>query len=155
MWNSEFNEAKHLRKDNNWWIFFFFWMDWILIACFSLLSHRGQIVLGYTEAELCMRGSGYQFIHAADMLYCAESHVRSKSGLPVSTCQGIPQRCAGRLLGWTSCSGRAVPVDPSSILCASSPLLNAVGELLQKRPRCSTVWLGTSLIMPCSLSNLC
>lgn len=25
-----------------------------------------------------MRGSGYQFIHAADMLYCAEYHIRSK-----------------------------------------------------------------------------
>jgi len=25
-----------------------------------------------------MRGTGYQFIHAADMLYCAENHVRSK-----------------------------------------------------------------------------
>lgn len=40
---------------------------------------RGKIVLGYTEAELRVRGSGYQFIHAADMLYCAENHVRSKS----------------------------------------------------------------------------
>lgn len=34
--------------------------------------------MGYTEAELRVRGSGYQFIHAADMLYCAENHVRSK-----------------------------------------------------------------------------
>lgn len=42
---------------------------------------RGKIVLGYTEAELRVRGSGYQFIHAADMLYCAENHVRSKSEL--------------------------------------------------------------------------
>ena len=40
--------------------------------------YRGKIVLGYTEAELRVRGSGYQFIHAADMLYCAENHVRSK-----------------------------------------------------------------------------
>lgn len=36
-------------------------------------------MLGYTEAELRVRGSGYQFIHAADMLHCAENHVRSKS----------------------------------------------------------------------------
>ena len=42
------------------------------------LSYRGKIVLGYTEAELRVRGSGYQFIHAADMLYCAENHVRSE-----------------------------------------------------------------------------
>lgn len=48
-----------------------------MIYEFGLLS-RGKIVLGYTEAELRVRGSGYQFIHAADMLYCAENHVRSK-----------------------------------------------------------------------------
>ncbi|XP_062322720.1 aryl hydrocarbon receptor 1a isoform X1 [Osmerus eperlanus] len=48
---------------------------------------RGKIVLGYTEAELCERGSGYQFIHAADMLHCAEYHIRmmktGESGLTV------------------------------------------------------------------------
>ncbi|GCB80710.1 hypothetical protein scyTo_0016349 [Scyliorhinus torazame] len=37
---------------------------------------RAKIVLGYSEVELCMRGSGYQFIHADDMLYCADNHVR-------------------------------------------------------------------------------
>lgn len=46
---------------------------------FLLLLHRGKIVLGYTDSELCYRGSGYQFIHAADMLYCAENHMRSKT----------------------------------------------------------------------------
>lgn len=50
-----------------------------LLFFFSLC--RGKIVLGYTEAELRVRGSGYQFIHAADMLYCAENHVRSESCL--------------------------------------------------------------------------
>ncbi|XP_071320931.1 aryl hydrocarbon receptor 2 [Trachinotus anak] len=40
------------------------------------IDSRGKIVLGYTEAELCMRGSGYHFIHAADMMYCAENHLR-------------------------------------------------------------------------------
>lgn len=39
---------------------------------------RGKVVLGYTEIELCMRGSGYQFIHAADMMYCADNHIRSE-----------------------------------------------------------------------------
>lgn len=39
---------------------------------------RGQAVLGYTEAELCSRGSGYQFLHVGDLMYCAESHVRSE-----------------------------------------------------------------------------
>ncbi|KAL2087926.1 hypothetical protein ACEWY4_016754 [Coilia grayii] len=37
---------------------------------------RGKVALGYTEIELCSRGSGYQFIHAADMMYCADNHVR-------------------------------------------------------------------------------
>lgn len=49
-----------------------------LSASLCVLCVRGKIVLGYTEAELRVRGSGYQFIHAADMLYCAENHVRSK-----------------------------------------------------------------------------
>lgn len=50
----------------------------LLCICWNF---RGKIVLGYTEAELRVRGSGYQFIHAADMLYCAENHVRSKMQL--------------------------------------------------------------------------
>ena len=37
--------------------------------------------MGYSEIELCMRGSGYQFIHAADMMYCADNHVKSKPGV--------------------------------------------------------------------------
>lgn len=47
-------------------------------VCVCVVASRGKIVLGYTEAELRVRGSGYQFIHAADMLYCAENHVRSE-----------------------------------------------------------------------------
>lgn len=41
--------------------------------------HRAKLVLGYSEIEISRKGSGYNFIHAADMLYCAENHVRSKS----------------------------------------------------------------------------
>ncbi|POI24823.1 hypothetical protein CIB84_011427, partial [Bambusicola thoracicus] len=47
-------------------------LDFTTIAC----DPRGRVVLGYTEAELCSRGSGYQFVHAADVICCAESHVR-------------------------------------------------------------------------------
>ncbi|XP_036393991.1 aryl hydrocarbon receptor 1a isoform X1 [Megalops cyprinoides] len=58
-------------------------LDFTPTAC----DAKGQIVLGYTEAELCYRGTGYQFIHAADMLYCAENHIRmiktGESGLTV------------------------------------------------------------------------
>lgn len=44
----------------------------------SCADSRGKVVLGYTEMELCRRGSGYQFVHAADMMHCAEHHVRSE-----------------------------------------------------------------------------
>ncbi|XP_023071682.1 aryl hydrocarbon receptor [Piliocolobus tephrosceles] len=58
-------------------------LDFTPISC----DAKGRILLGYTEAELCAKGSGYQFIHAADMLYCAESHIRmiktGESGLIV------------------------------------------------------------------------
>ncbi|MGH0127842.1 UNVERIFIED_CONTAM: hypothetical protein FKN15_042909 [Acipenser sinensis] len=47
-------------------------LDFTPTAC----DAKGKIVLGYTEAELCYHGTGYQFIHAADMLYCAENHIR-------------------------------------------------------------------------------
>jgi len=39
---------------------------------------RGKVILGYTETELCRGGSGYQFVHVADVMYCAENHVRSE-----------------------------------------------------------------------------
>lgn len=54
--------------------------------CWFCPCCRGKIVLGYTEAELRVRGSGYQFIHAADMLYCAENHVRSKIFIFLQIC---------------------------------------------------------------------
>uniref|UniRef100_A0A3Q1IKW2 Aryl hydrocarbon receptor n=1 Tax=Anabas testudineus TaxID=64144 RepID=A0A3Q1IKW2_ANATE len=40
------------------------------------IDTRGKVVLGYNEIELCMRGSGYHFIHAADMMHCADNHIR-------------------------------------------------------------------------------
>ncbi|NWS59152.1 AHR protein, partial [Chunga burmeisteri] len=58
-------------------------LDFTPMACDS----RGKVVLGYTEMELCRRGSGYQFVHAADMMQCAENHVRmmktGESGMTV------------------------------------------------------------------------
>uniref|UniRef100_A0A4W5P6Z9 Aryl hydrocarbon receptor n=1 Tax=Hucho hucho TaxID=62062 RepID=A0A4W5P6Z9_9TELE len=56
-------------------------LDFTPTAC----DAKGKMVLGYTEAELCNRGSGYQFIHAADMLHCAENHMRSKTALLLHT----------------------------------------------------------------------
>ena len=49
------------------------------------LSSRGKVILGYNEIELCMKGSGYNFVHAADMMYCADNHVRSKFLRPVAS----------------------------------------------------------------------
>ncbi|NWW30039.1 AHR protein, partial [Panurus biarmicus] len=58
-------------------------LDFTPMACDS----QGKVVLGYTEVELCRRGSGYQFVHAADMMHCADHHVRmmktGESGLTV------------------------------------------------------------------------
>ncbi|XP_076021880.1 aryl hydrocarbon receptor-like isoform X2 [Genypterus blacodes] len=51
------------------------------------IDSRGRIVLGYSELELCMRGTGYQFIHAADMMHCADRHIQmiktGESGMTV------------------------------------------------------------------------
>lgn len=69
------------------------------LGAFSV-SHRGKIVLGYTEAELRMCGTGYQFVHAADMLYCAENHVRSKR--PFSGCLCPPLRLMSGLGLWAA-----------------------------------------------------
>lgn len=44
--------------------------------CFVLF--RGKLLLGYSEVELVTPGSGYQFVHAADMMYCADNHLKSE-----------------------------------------------------------------------------
>ncbi|XP_041726220.2 aryl hydrocarbon receptor 2 [Coregonus clupeaformis] len=97
---------------------------------------RGKVVLGYTELELCVRGSGYQFIHAADMMYCADNHVRmiktGESGLTVF-----------RLLAktgvwvWVQANARLVYKGgrPDFIMARQRPLSNEEGEeqLRQRR----------------------
>ncbi|XP_030005631.1 aryl hydrocarbon receptor-like isoform X1 [Sphaeramia orbicularis] len=40
------------------------------------IDARGKVVLGFSEMELVTVGSGYQFLHAADMMYCADNHLR-------------------------------------------------------------------------------
>ncbi|CAJ1079031.1 aryl hydrocarbon receptor-like [Xyrichtys novacula] len=106
-------------------------LDFTPLAC----DAKGKIVLGYTEAELRVRGSGYQFIHAADMLYCAENHVRmmktGESGLTVF-----------RLLTkentwkWVQANARLVYKNgkPDYIIATQRPLLDEEGgEHLRKR----------------------
>ncbi|XP_032901360.1 aryl hydrocarbon receptor isoform X2 [Amblyraja radiata] len=96
---------------------------------------KGKIVLGYTEAELCMRGSGYQFIHAADMMYCAENHVRmmktGESGMTVF-------RLLTKENGWTWVQANArlgySNGKPDYIIATQRPLTKEEGEEhLQKR----------------------
>ena len=66
------------------------------------------MALGYTEAELCERGSGYQFIHAADMLHCAENHMRRKL------------QCFLTL----SCTGWIEPIPVTLHMHVAAPYLN-------------------------------
>ncbi|KAM7049498.1 aryl hydrocarbon receptor-like [Acridotheres tristis] len=106
-------------------------LDFTPLAC----DAKGKIVLGYTEAELRMCGTGYQFVHAADMLYCAENHVRmmrtGESGLTVF-----------RLLTkdnhwkWVQANARLVYKNgkPEYIVVTQRPLVDEEGgEHLRKR----------------------
>ncbi|XP_068092100.1 aryl hydrocarbon receptor isoform X2 [Hyperolius riggenbachi] len=96
---------------------------------------KGSLVLGYTEAELCVRGTGYQFIHAADMLYCAENHVRmiktGESGMTIF-------RLLTKDRGWTWVQANARLVykngRPDYIIATQRPLTEEEGaEHLRKR----------------------
>ncbi|KAK2857137.1 hypothetical protein Q5P01_005872 [Channa striata] len=106
-------------------------LDFTPMAC----DAKGKIVLGYTEAELRVRGSGYQFIHAADMLYCAENHVRmiktGESGLTVFRLLTKENRWK-----WVQANARLVYKNgrPDYIIATQRPLLEEEGgEYLRKR----------------------
>ncbi|XP_077611479.1 aryl hydrocarbon receptor-like [Crocuta crocuta] len=100
-------------------------LDFTPIACDS----RGKVVLGYTDSELCRKGSGYQFIHAADMMHCAENHVRmmrtGESGLTVFR---LLTKQAGWL--WVQSNARLVfrGGQPHCIVARQRALTNAEGE---------------------------
>lgn len=106
-------------------------LDFTPMAC----DAKGKIVLGYTEAELRVRGSGYQFIHAADMLYCAENHIRmiktGESGLTVFRLLTKDNRWK-----WVQSNARLVYKNgkPDYIIATQRPLLDEEGgEHLRKR----------------------
>ncbi|NWU26796.1 AHR protein, partial [Dyaphorophyia castanea] len=100
-------------------------LDFTPMACDS----RGKVVLGYTEMELCRRGSGYQFVHAADMMHCAEHHVRmmrtGESGLTVF-------RLLTKRGGWVWVQANARLVykgdRPDCIIARQRALSNEEGE---------------------------
>ncbi|KAM9380634.1 LOW QUALITY PROTEIN: uncharacterized protein LRP34_003240 [Phaethornis superciliosus] len=105
-------------------------LDFTPMACDSW----GKVVLGYTETELC-RLSGYQFVHAADMMHCAENHVRmmktGESGLTVF-------RLLTKWGSWVWVQARARLVyrggEPDCIIAQQQALSNEEGEEhLQKR----------------------
>ncbi|XP_036912169.1 aryl hydrocarbon receptor [Sturnira hondurensis] len=96
---------------------------------------KGKLVLGYTEAELCMRGSGYQFVHAADMLYLTEFHIRmiktGESGLVV-----FRLLTKGNQWTWVQSNARLVYKNgrPDYIIATQRPLTDEEGtEHLRKR----------------------
>ncbi|XP_018601330.1 aryl hydrocarbon receptor 1b isoform X2 [Scleropages formosus] len=106
-------------------------LDFTPMAC----DAKGKIVLGYTEAELRVRGSGYQFIHAADMLHCAENHIRmiktGESGLTVFRLLTKDNRWT-----WVQSNARLVYKNgrPDYIIATQRPLVEEEGgEHLQKR----------------------
>ncbi|XP_036452127.1 aryl hydrocarbon receptor 1a [Colossoma macropomum] len=126
-------------------------LDFTPIACDAI----GKIVLGYTEQELCYRGSGYQFIHAADMLYCAENHIRmmktGESGLTVF-------RLLTKLGGWVWVQSNARIIfkngRPEFIIASQRVLTEEEGEEnLKKRslmlPFSFTT--GEAMLYDCSL----
>ncbi|KFP12505.1 Aryl hydrocarbon receptor, partial [Egretta garzetta] len=106
-------------------------LDFTPLAC----DAKGKMVLGYTEAELQMCGTGYQFIHAADMLYCAENHVKmmktGESGLTVFRLL-TKENC----WKWVQANARLVYKNgkPEYIIVTQRPLVDEEGrEHLRKR----------------------
>ncbi|XP_060731749.1 aryl hydrocarbon receptor-like isoform X2 [Tachysurus vachellii] len=93
------------------------------------IDSRGKVVLGYTEMELCMRGSGYQFIHAADMMHCADNHVRMiKTGESGMTVFRLLTKNGGWV--WVQANARLVYKGgrPDFIIARQRALVNAEGE---------------------------
>lgn len=100
-------------------------LDFTPMACDS----RGKVLLGYTEMELCMRGTGYQFIHAADMMYCADNHVRMiKTGESGMTVFRLLTKDAGWI--WVQANARLVYKGgrPDCIIARQRALSNEEGE---------------------------
>ncbi|CAL8320587.1 unnamed protein product [Merluccius merluccius] len=100
------------------------------------IDNRGKVVLGYSETELCMRGSGYQFIHAADMMYCAENHLRMiKTGESGLTFFRLLSKSSGWV--WVQANAKLVYKGgrPDFIIARQRALVNAEGEahLRQRR----------------------
>ncbi|XP_067339404.1 aryl hydrocarbon receptor-like isoform X1 [Channa argus] len=93
------------------------------------IDSRGKLVLGYTETELVTPGSGYQFIHAADMMYCADVHLRTiktgESGLAFFRLLSKKRQWL-----WVQASARVIFKEgrPDFIIVRQKVLTNEEGE---------------------------
>ncbi|XP_077478114.1 aryl hydrocarbon receptor-like isoform X2 [Stigmatopora argus] len=99
------------------------------------IDTRGKLVLGFSQTELITPGSGYQFIHAADMMYCADNHLRMiKTGNSGFTFFRLLTK-GGQWL-WVQATAHVVFKDgrPDFIIARQKPLSNEEGEeYLQQR----------------------
>ncbi|XP_061548052.1 aryl hydrocarbon receptor-like [Phycodurus eques] len=100
------------------------------------VDNRGKIILGYSETELCMKGSGYQFIHAADMMYCADNHLRMiKTGDSGLTTFRLLSKSGSWV--WVKANAKLIYKGgrPDFIIAYQRALVNAEGEeyLRQRR----------------------
>lgn len=97
---------------------------------------RGKLVLGYSEVELVTTRSGYQFIHAADMMYCADNHLKMiKTGDSGFTFFRLLTKTGHWL--WVQATARVVfkGGKPDFIIARQKALTNEEGEehLRQRR----------------------
>ncbi|XP_034720720.1 aryl hydrocarbon receptor-like [Etheostoma cragini] len=93
------------------------------------IDSRGKVILGYSEVELRMKGSGYHFIHAADMMYCAENHLRMmKTGESGFTIFRLLSK--SRKWVWVQASARLVFKEgkPDFVMVRQKVLTNEDGE---------------------------
>ncbi|XP_054878815.1 aryl hydrocarbon receptor-like [Poeciliopsis prolifica] len=93
------------------------------------IDGRGKIVLGYNEVEISMKGSGYSFIHAADMMYCADKHIRMmRTGETGFTFFRLLTK--DRRWVWVQSNARLVYKDgrPEFIVARQRALTNEEGE---------------------------
>ncbi|XP_068575771.1 aryl hydrocarbon receptor-like [Cebidichthys violaceus] len=93
------------------------------------IDSRGKVVLGYNEVELCMKGSGYNFIHAADMMYCADNHLKMmKTGESGFTVFRLLAKTGSWV--WVQANARLVfkAGKPDFIVVRQRALINEEGE---------------------------
>ncbi|XP_076022060.1 aryl hydrocarbon receptor-like [Genypterus blacodes] len=93
------------------------------------IDTRGEVILGYNEIEISMKGSGYQFIHAADMMYCADNHIRMiKTGESGFTVFRLLSK--GCTWVWVQANARLIfkGGKPDFIVARQRPLTNEEGE---------------------------